>query len=94
MRLASSYSGRRAGRAARRRDAVARGRGRPAPIARYNVVWNSPSADASGVMPLGNGDVAAGVYALQDGDLYLLCRKTTPTPTWATSSRPAGCGSR
>ncbi len=46
-----------------------------APIARYNVVWESPSQDASGQMPLGNGDIAAGVYAIEDGDLYLLLAK-------------------
>lgn len=44
-------------------------------MARYNVVWNTPSRDASGVMPLGNGDIAAGVYAIEDGDLYLLLAK-------------------
>nr|MCU0979976.1 DUF5703 domain-containing protein [Pirellulaceae bacterium] len=44
-------------------------------ISRYNVSWNAPSRDASGVMPLGNGDLAAGVYAIQDGDLYLLLAK-------------------
>ena len=41
----------------------------------YNVVWESPSVDASGQMPLGNGDVAAGVYAIEDGALYLLLAK-------------------
>ena len=46
-----------------------------AKIGRYNVIWNSPSKDASGVMPIGNGDIAAGVYALEDGDLYLLLSK-------------------
>ena len=45
------------------------------PMARYNVVWESPSQDASGQMPLGNGDIAAGVYAIEDGDLYLLLAK-------------------
>jgi len=44
-------------------------------IGRYNVVWESPSKDASGQMPLGNGDIAAGVYAVEDGDLYLLLAK-------------------
>ena len=44
-------------------------------ISRYNVVWNSPSKDASGVMPIGNGDIAAGVYAIENGDLYLLLSK-------------------
>jgi len=41
----------------------------------YNVVWENPSKDASGQMPLGNGDIAAGVYAIEDGDLYLLLAK-------------------
>ena len=44
-------------------------------MARYNVVWNSPSKDCTGVMPVGNGDLAAGVYAIENGDLYLLLAK-------------------
>jgi len=44
-------------------------------VGRYNVVWESPSLDASGQMPLGNGDIAAGVYAIEDGNLYLLLAK-------------------
>ena len=42
---------------------------------RYNVVWTSPSKDVTGVMPIGNGDIAAGVYAIENGDLYLLLAK-------------------
>jgi alpha-L-fucosidase 2 len=45
------------------------------PIERYNVVWNSPSKDPTGQMPLGNGDIAAGVYAIEGDDLYLLLSK-------------------
>lgn len=44
-------------------------------ISRYNVVWTSPSKDATGPMPIGNGDVAAGVYAVENGDLFLLLAK-------------------
>jgi hypothetical protein len=44
-------------------------------VNKYNVVWQSPSKDATGQMPLGNGDIAAGVYAIEDGDLYLLLSK-------------------
>ena len=44
-------------------------------IGNYNVIWESPSKDATGQMPLGNGDIAAGVYAISDGDLYLLLSK-------------------
>ncbi len=45
------------------------------PVARYNVVWNSPSQDRTGQMPLGNGDIAAGVCAIEGGDLCLLLAK-------------------
>ena len=44
-------------------------------MSRYNVVWESPSKDATGVMPLGNGDIAAGVYVIEGGDLHLLLAK-------------------
>jgi alpha-L-fucosidase 2 len=44
-------------------------------MARYNVVWDSPSKDETGQMPLGNGDIAASVCAIEDGDLYLLLAK-------------------
>jgi hypothetical protein len=29
-------------------------------MGRYNIVWNSPSQDATGVMPIGNGDIING----------------------------------
>jgi len=44
-------------------------------MSRYDVVWTSPSKDATGAMPIGNGDIAACVYAIEDGDLYLLLAK-------------------
>ncbi len=44
-------------------------------ISKYNVVWECPSQDATGQMPLGNGDIAAGVYAIENNDLYLLLAK-------------------
>jgi hypothetical protein len=47
----------------------------PGYVNTYHVVWESPSEDATGQMPLGNGDMAAGVYAIEDGDLYLLLSK-------------------
>ncbi|MDR2468921.1 MAG: DUF5703 domain-containing protein, partial [Tannerella sp.] len=46
------------------------------PLSKYNVVWNSPGKDATGSMPIGNGDLGANVYAVQNGDLYLLLGKT------------------
>ena len=63
-------------------------------MGRYNVVWNTPSKDASGVMPIGNGDIAAGVYAIENGDLYLLLAKNDAYNYMGDISRPAGCGSR
>ncbi len=44
-------------------------------VDRYNVVWHSPSQDHTGQMPLGNGDVAAGVYAIEGDAVYLLLAK-------------------
>jgi alpha-L-fucosidase 2 len=41
----------------------------------YNVIWETPSKDVSGQMPLGNGDIAAGVYAIENDALYLLLSK-------------------
>lgn len=41
----------------------------------YNVTWDSPSQNAAGTMPIGNGDIGANVYAIEDGDLYLLLSK-------------------
>lgn len=41
----------------------------------YNVSWDSPSIDHTGQMPLGNGDIAAGVYAIENDALYLFMAK-------------------
>jgi len=37
---------------------------------RYNVIWSTPSPDASGSMPLGNGSTALNVWVESDGKLY------------------------
>jgi hypothetical protein len=41
-----------------------------------NVVWDSPSENALGSMPLGNGDIGANVWVEPSGDLVLLLSKT------------------
>ncbi|MCH7226095.1 DUF5703 domain-containing protein [Haloferula sp. A504] len=41
-----------------------------------DVIWDSPSDDSLGSMPLGNGDVAANVWVEPTGDLVLLLSKT------------------
>ena len=43
---------------------------------RYNVVWDAPSKDSSGSMPLGNGDIGLNVWAEKDGDLLFYISKT------------------
>src|SRR6476646_5806493 len=42
----------------------------------YNVVWNSPSKDSSGSMPLGNGDIGVNAWVEENGDLLLYVSKT------------------
>jgi hypothetical protein len=42
----------------------------------YNVVWNTPSEDLNGSMPIGNGDIAMNVWAQRSGDIFLLLSKT------------------
>ena len=40
-----------------------------------NVIWNSPSKDSFGSMPLGNGDIGANVWVESDGDLLFYVSK-------------------
>ncbi|MCY3020098.1 MAG: DUF5703 domain-containing protein, partial [Planctomycetota bacterium] len=42
----------------------------------YNVVWDSPSKDAHGSMPLGNGDVGINAWVDESGDLVFYVSKT------------------
>lgn len=41
-----------------------------------NVVWDSPSENSLGSMPIGNGDIGANVWVEPNGDLVLLLAKT------------------
>ena len=59
-----------------------------AQIDSYNVIWHSPSKDHTGQMPLGNGDIAAGVYAIEND------QRTMRSLTTAIFSRRAGLRSR
>jgi hypothetical protein len=47
-----------------------------APIDNFNVVWDSPSRDHHGSMPLGNGDIALNAWMTADGDLHFYIGKT------------------
>jgi len=42
----------------------------------YNVVWQTPSRDSSGSMPIGNGDIGLNVWVEEDGDLRFYVSKT------------------
>ncbi len=46
------------------------------PLDRYNVLWDSPSKDALGSMPLGNGDVGINAWVEESGDLVFYVSKT------------------
>ncbi len=48
----------------------------PDPIEPYNVIWESPSVDQSGSMPIGNGEIAANVWVEKGGDFFLLLSKS------------------
>ena len=43
---------------------------------RYDVVWDSPSEDSRGSMPLGNGDIGLNVWVEKGGDLLFYLSKT------------------
>jgi len=45
-------------------------------LAAYNVVWDSPSKDMHGSMPIGNGDLAANFWVEPSGDLVFYLSKS------------------
>jgi len=42
----------------------------------YDVIWNTPSGDASGSMPIGNGEVGANVWVEENGDIVFYISRT------------------
>ena len=44
-------------------------------LSKYNVVWNTPSDDSFGSMPLGNGDIGLNVWVEKSGDLLFYISK-------------------
>jgi hypothetical protein len=54
------------------------------PLEAYDVVWESPSVDQAGSMPIGNGDIGMNVWVEPDGDLLLLLSKTD---AWSDNGR-------
>lgn len=55
-----------------------------APLDSFNVVWDSPSANHHGSMPLGNGDIALNAWMTKDGDLHFYISKPD---AWDDNSR-------
>ena len=45
-------------------------------LAAYDVVWDSPSRNPSGSMPLGNGDIGINAWVEEGGDLVFYVSKT------------------
>lgn len=51
---------------------------------KYNIVWDSPSKDSSGSMPIGNGDIGLNAWVEEDGDLLFYIGKTD---AWSENGR-------
>ena len=58
--------------------------GAGAGVDRYDIVWDSPSADHHGSMPLGNGDIALNAWMTEAGNLQFYISKTD---AWDDSGR-------
>lgn len=50
----------------------------------YNVIWNSPSKNSSGSMPIGNGDIGLNLWVEENGDLLFYIGKTD---SWSENAR-------
>ena len=55
-----------------------------AELDRCNVVWDSPSADAAGSMPIGNGETGLNVWVEDSGDLVFYISRTD---AWSECNR-------
>ncbi|MEC3907854.1 DUF5703 domain-containing protein [Tamlana sp. 2201CG12-4] len=51
---------------------------------KYNIIWDSPSKDHNGSMPIGNGDIGLNVWVEQNGDICFYIGKTD---TWGDNGR-------
>lgn len=56
----------------------------------YNLVWDSPSEDCNGTMPLGNGEVALNAWVEPSGDLRFYIARTD---SWGDNARLLKIGS-
>ena len=53
-------------------------------IGRYDVLWNTPSHNSSGSMPIGNGETGINFWIEEDGDLMMFLSRTD---TWSEAGR-------
>jgi len=53
-------------------------------VSEYNVVWETPSKDSSGSMPIGNGDIGLNVWVNPAGELVFYISKTD---SWSENAR-------
>ena len=58
-------------------------------VERYHVIWDSPSEDCHGSMPLGNGDIGLNAWIEPSGDLVFYIGKTD---SWEDNARLAKVG--
>lgn len=60
------------------------GSSQDSPVDAYNVIWDSPSLDHHGSMPLGNGDIALNAWMTSQGVLHFYLSKTD---AWEDNAR-------
>ena len=53
-------------------------------LTEYNVIWDSPSKDHHGSMPIGNGDIGLNVWVEESGDICFYIGKTD---SWGDNGR-------
>ncbi len=56
----------------------------PPNLSDYNVIWDTPSLNAMGSMPAGNGDIGINLWIEQEGDLFFYLSKTD---AWSENAR-------
>lgn len=55
-----------------------------AQIKNYNVIWDTPSEDSWGSMPIGNGDIGANIWVSPQGEINFYISKTD---SWSENGR-------
>ena len=53
-------------------------------VSDYDVIWDSPSEDSSGSMPIGNGDIGLNIWVNSVGELEFYISKTD---LWSENAR-------